>query len=92
MAKNIIRHVFGIALILAMIVLGTHTVACAHAHAYDEDHCQVCHIGHAAIPQPAVQVAAQVPVQSARFVPAENSAPELQRVRALSSPRAPPTA
>ena len=29
----------------------------AHADGSDDRHCQVCHIGHAAIPKPAAQVA-----------------------------------
>jgi hypothetical protein len=92
MAKRIARRLLAVAVVLAVLALGTHAVAFAHAHAYDEDHCQVCHIGHAAIPQPAMHVAMQAPAPIARFVTAETSAPDLEPVRTLSSPRAPPAA
>ena len=92
MAKRIARRLLAVAVVLAVLALGTHAVAFAHAHAYDEDHCQVCHVGHAAIPQPAVHVAMQAPAPIARFVTAEGSAPDLEPVPTLSSPRAPPAA
>jgi hypothetical protein len=92
MAKSVIRRLFGIVLILAVSALSTHAVTHWHPHAYDEEHCQVCHVGHAAIPQPAAAVAAQAPAPVARFAPAENSTPDLETVRTLSSPRAPPAA
>jgi hypothetical protein len=92
MAKRITMRLLAAALILALIALGTHAVAHVHAHVSDEEHCQVCHIGHAAIPKPSVQVAAQMLVLMARFVPAEDSAPDLKTVCTLSVPRAPPAA
>jgi hypothetical protein len=90
--KNTIRRFFAIALILSVLALGTHAVAFAHAHAYDEDHCQACHFGHAAIPQAAVQVAVEAPAPISRFVPDENSAPDRKLVPTARTPRAPPVA
>jgi hypothetical protein len=90
MAKRITLRLLAIALILTVCALGTHAVAHAHANAYDEQHCQVCHIGHAAVPQPAVQSAVQAPVLVARFALVEQSTPDLEPVRTLSIPRAPP--
>ncbi len=90
MAKRITLRLLAVALILTVCALGTHAVAHWHGHAYDEQHCQVCHIGHAAIPQPAVQSAIQAPLPVARFALAEQSTPDLEPVRTLSIPRAPP--
>jgi hypothetical protein len=90
MTKRQILRVLAIALILSVGALGTHAVSHWHAHAYDEEHCQVCHIGHAAIPQPAIQVAAHAPLPVVRFVAAEGFTPDLEAARTLSIPRAPP--
>jgi hypothetical protein len=90
MAKRITLRLLAIALILTVCALGTHAVAHWHGQSYDEEHCQVCHIGHAAVPQPAVQSAVQAPVLIARFALDEQSTPDLEPVRTLSIPRAPP--
>jgi hypothetical protein len=90
MAKRTTLRLLAIALILTVCALGTHAVAHWHGQAYDEEHCQVCHIGHAAVPQPAVQSAVQAPVLVARFALVEQSTPDLEPVRTLSVPRAPP--
>ncbi|MGD1210564.1 MAG: hypothetical protein ABR973_04300 [Candidatus Acidiferrales bacterium] len=90
MRKRIALRLLAVALILTVSALGTHAVAHAHADAYDEQHCQVCHVGHAAIPQPAVQATVQAPAPIARFALAEQSTPDLEPVRTLSIPRAPP--
>jgi hypothetical protein len=92
MTKSIIRKLFGIALILAVTALAAHAVTHWHAHAYDEEHCQVCHVGHAAIPQSKVAVLAQGPSPVARFISCEDSSPDLEAIRTSSSPRAPPAA
>jgi len=90
MTKRLSRHLLAVALVLAVGALGTHVVAHWHGHACDEQHCQVCHIGHAAIPQPAVQATVQAPAPIARFALAEQSVVDLETVRTLSIPRAPP--
>ena len=90
MAKRLSWHLLAIALILGVSALGTHAVAHWHAASYDEQHCQVCHVGNAAIPQPAAQSAIQAPVLVARFALAEQSTPDLEPARTLSIPRAPP--
>ena len=43
-----------------------------HGHASDEQHCQVCHVGHVAVPQPAAQMEMRRPSPVARFAAAEN--------------------
>jgi hypothetical protein len=90
MAKRISLRLLGIALILAIGLLGLHAAIDWHAHAYDEQRCQTCQIAHAAAPQSAVQVVAQAPAPIARFAPAEESTPEIKAFRTLSIPRAPP--
>lgn len=90
MAKRISRYLLAGVLVLAVFALGTHAAAHWHAHDYDEQHCQICHVGHAAAPQPVVQASVQAPVPIARFAPSEHFAPDLEAVRTLSIPRAPP--
>ena len=90
MTKRIAKRLLTVAAILALAALSTHAVSHWHDHAYDEDHCQVCHVGHAAIPQAPAQVAVQVAAPIARITLAEEFAPNLEFVYTLSIPRAPP--
>lgn len=90
MTKRIARRLLTVAAILALAALSTHAVSHWHNRAYDEDHCQVCHVGHAAIPQAAVQVAMQSAAPIARLAVSEEFAPDLDFVGTLSIPRAPP--
>jgi hypothetical protein len=88
--KRITRGLLTVATILALAALSTHAVSHWHVQTSDEDHCQVCHVGHAAIPQPAAQVAAQAPTQVAHVTLDNESAPHLDFVGTPSIPRAPP--
>lgn len=88
--KRIANRLLALAAILALSILATHAVAHWHIHAYDEDNCQVCHVGHAAIPQTAAQVVEQAGARTARLTVAEDSAPRIEFVGTLSIPRAPP--
>jgi hypothetical protein len=90
MTKRIAKRLLTVAAILALAALSTHAVSHWHSHAYDEDNCQVCHVGHAAIPQAAAQVAVQAATPIARVALAEEFAPNLEFVYTLSIPRAPP--
>ncbi|MDR3720312.1 MAG: hypothetical protein P4L00_01830 [Candidatus Acidoferrales bacterium] len=90
MAKRTTNRLLAIVVVLALALLATHAVSHWHTHAYDEDHCQVCHVGHAAIPQPAAQVAVQLAVPTARIALAANFAPDLDFAGTPSIPRAPP--
>lgn len=90
MTKRIAKRLLAVAVVLAMALLATHAVAHWHIHAYDEDHCQVCHVGHAAISQTAAQVVEQATSPTARLTLAEESAPRLDFVVTPSIPRAPP--
>ena len=88
--KQAIRRLLAVAAILAVALLATHAVSHWHLHAYDETHCQVCHIGHVAIPQPAVQAVLQPPRPIAALRIAEEFSPHLDFVGTVSIPRAPP--
>lgn len=90
MGKRVGLRLLGIALILAVGLLGLHAAIDWHAHADDEQRCQVCQIAHAAAPQSAVQVVVQAPFPIARFTPAKDSRPNIETFRTLSIPRAPP--
>ena len=89
-SASLARRLLAVAALLALALLATHAVAHWHDHAYDEDHCQVCHTGYAAIPQAVPQVAAQAPVLVARFAIGDASAPPFDFVGTPSIPRAPP--
>src|SRR5277367_3691615 len=84
MAKRSTNRLLAVAVVLALALLATHAVSHWHTHAYDEDHCQVCHVGHAAIPQASAQVAVQAAAPIARIVLAEEFAPNFEFVYTLS--------
>ena len=79
-----------VAAVLALAALSTHAVAHWHAHSFDEVHCQVCHVGHAAIPQAAAQVVEHAAAPTARLTLAKELAPRIDFVGTPSIPRAPP--
>ena len=84
------RILFAIALILCVCVMGAQAVGHWHDNPLDEQHCQICHIGHVVIPQSAIQGAVQSPLPVTRFLPADEAGDNLDPVRTLSIPRAPP--
>jgi hypothetical protein len=90
MTKRIANRLLTVAAVLALALLATHAVSHWHTNAYDEDHCQVCHVGHAAIPQPAAEVAPQAPAPVASLAVGDESVGQLDFVGTLSIPRAPP--
>jgi hypothetical protein len=90
MVKQISRRVLAVALILTLGALATHALAHWHAQASNEQHCQICQVGHAAPPQAAAPVAIQAPVPVARFVLAEHFVSKLDPVYTPSNPRGPP--
>jgi hypothetical protein len=89
-AKRTARRVLAVVALLALALLATHAVSHWHNQSYDEDNCQICHVGNAAIPQPAPQVAIQAPMPVAHFAIDEDSAPRFDFVGTPSIPRAPP--
>jgi len=90
MAKRITRIFLAMALVLAVGALGVHAAVHFHGNPSDEQHCQICHVGHSAIPQPSIPVAGQAPLPIARLTLAETITPAVGAGRALSIPRAPP--
>jgi hypothetical protein len=90
--KPIAIRLLALPLILAVFVLGTQAVSHSHDISHDEDHCtcQVCHVGHAAIPQPTAQAQITAPLLIARFTPAEASSLLPQPADISCIPRAPP--
>jgi hypothetical protein len=90
MTKRITYRLLSAVAILALALFATHGVSHWHTHAYDEDHCQVCHVGHAAIPQAAAQVVEHTATPTTRLTLAEEFAPRIDFVLTPSIPRAPP--
>jgi len=91
--KPIAIRLLALPLILTVFALGAQAVSHSHGFSHDEDHCtcQVCHVGHAAIPQPTAQAQITAPLLIARFAPAEASSLLSEPTDIQSSPRAPPT-
>jgi hypothetical protein len=92
MPKNPGKRLLAVALVLATLTLGVQVVAHFDGNSHDEDHCtcQICHIAHAAVPQPAAQTQIQAPMQVARFSASERSLVTGEPANILSIPRAPP--
>ncbi|MGH9770743.1 MAG: hypothetical protein ACRD4Q_03440 [Candidatus Acidiferrales bacterium] len=83
-SKKTAIRVLAITMMLAVCALSTQAVGHWHDNPYEEAHCQICHIGHATVPQPALQAEMQAPVPVARFAPTEESPRSL---RSTSFPR-----
>ena len=77
-------RLLAIRLIFTFAAFAAHAASHWHAQAYDDAHCQACHVGHAAIP--ATQLAAQRAAPVGRFAPLEAFTPDLESVRTLSVP------
>ena len=92
MARRYSLRLLALPLILAVVTLSVQVVAHYDGDGHDEAHCtcQVCHIGHAAVPQPGAQAQIEIPLQANRFSPAENSASRIEFAGSPSIPRAPP--
>ena len=92
MSKRISLRLIAAPLILAVFILGVQVVAHFDGNSHDEAHCtcQVCHIAHAAIPQPATQAQVEVPLSVARLALSEWQTSTIEVASILSIPRAPP--
>ena len=92
MSKRLSLRLIAAPLILAVFILGVQVVAHFDGNSHDEAHCtcQVCHIAHAAVPQPAAQAQIQIPLRITRFAPSEAAASSIESACVLSIPRAPP--
>jgi hypothetical protein len=90
MKTRITSRLLAVALILSVGLFAMQTAGHWHGHESDEQHCQVCHVGHVAVPQPAAQVALLAPVPVARFVGANEKTVQLETLSTHRIPRAPP--
>jgi hypothetical protein len=90
MPKRIAIRLLAVALVLLVGLFAMQAAGHWHEHSSDEQHCQVCHIGHAAVPQPAAQMGVGTPVAVARFAFTENQKVSLDPVCSHRIPRAPP--
>jgi hypothetical protein len=90
MPKRIAIRLLAVALILSMGLFAMQAAGHWHEHSSDEQHCQVCHIGHAAIPQPTAQVGVGTPVAVTRYAASEKQKVSLDPVCSHRIPRAPP--
>jgi hypothetical protein len=92
MSKRLSLRLLAVSLILAVFVLGLQVVAHFDGNSHDEAHCtcQICHIAHAAIPQPAAQTQIQAPLWVSAFHNFEQSPTTVESASSLSIPRAPP--
>ena len=92
MRIKLVKRQLVVPLMLAVFSLETQAVVHSHGASDDEDHCtcQVCHLGHVAIPQPASHTQIEAPVVSARFAPDEILSPSPECPDVVSIPRAPP--
>jgi hypothetical protein len=92
MAQKPRSRILAVVLLLAVCAFGVQAASHWHDLSHDEDHCtcQLCHVGHVAIPQPAghVQIESALPV--ARFIPIEKLSLGAEALVIQSSPRAPP--
>ena len=92
MLRRIPIRLLAVPLILAVLILGVQVAAHFDGNSHDEAHCtcQVCHVAHAAIPQPAAQTQIQVPLPVVAFAAFEQSSSTVESASTPSIPRAPP--
>jgi hypothetical protein len=90
MPKRIVLRLLAVVLILSVGCFAMQVAGHWHGHASDEQHCQICHVGHTAVPQPTAQVAKQPPAPIARLASTENQEFHPEPVCDHSIPRAPP--
>ena len=90
MPKRIAIRLLALVLVLSVGLFAMQAAGHWHENSSDEQHCQFCHVGHAAVPQPAAHIDMGMPVAIARFAVAENQKITLDPVYGHRIPRAPP--
>jgi hypothetical protein len=90
MRNRLTSRLLALALILCVGTLAVQTAGHWHGHESDEQHCQVCHVGHIAVPQPVAQIAVLAPAPISRFSAPQESAAHFEVVATHRIPRAPP--
>jgi hypothetical protein len=84
------KRLIAILLMLSVCVFVAQGINHFHEHSADEQHCQVCHIGHAAIPRPAALSLAAAHFPIARYAFTAPAPPETEAEFSQRIPRAPP--
>ena len=90
MPKRIAIRLVAVALMLSVGLFAVQAAGHWHGHESDEQHCQVCHVGHIAVPQPVAQMELLAPVPVARFAAADEKTIPSETLRTHRIPRAPP--
>jgi hypothetical protein len=91
-SKKLSIRLLAVPLVLAVFALSAQVAAHFDGNSHDEAHCtcQVCHVAHAAIPQPAAHTQVEIPLQAAISAAFEQPASAVESADTLSIPRAPP--
>jgi hypothetical protein len=84
------KRLIALLLMLAVCVFVAQGINHFHEHSADEQHCQVCHIGHSAIPRPAAQPLATSNFPIARYAFTAPAPPQTEVEFSQRIPRAPP--
>lgn len=90
MRPSATKRILAILLMLSVCAFVAQGVNHTHTDGSDERHCQVCHIGHAAIPKPAAQPLSSSQFPIARFAQVRELPLEIEAVFTQRIPRAPP--
>jgi hypothetical protein len=92
MTKRHPLRLLAIPLILAVFVLSVQVAAHFDGNSHDEAHCtcQVCHVAHAAVPQPNAPAQIEIPVRLTIFAAFAQSWSTADSASTPSIPRAPP--
>jgi hypothetical protein len=90
MRTRLTSRLLAVALILSVGLFAMQAAGHWHGHESDEQHCQVCHVGHVAVPQPVAHMKLLAPVPVARFAAADEKTIPGETLRTHRTPRAPP--
>lgn len=84
------KRILALLVMLSVCAFIAQGVNHSHADGSDERHCQVCHVGHSAIPKPAAQPLSTAQFPVVRFAQLGELAPTVETVFTQRIPRAPP--
>jgi len=95
LGRNFVRHIttrrlLTLLLTLSVCVFIAQGVNHWHADGADEQHCQVCHASHTAVPRPVIQAITKAPFPVARFAGFRELLFDFEPVFTQRIPRAPP--
>ncbi|MGA8037107.1 MAG: hypothetical protein WA823_12150 [Candidatus Acidiferrales bacterium] len=84
------KRILALLVMLSVCVFIAQGVNHSHADGSDDRHCQVCHIGHAAIPKPAAQSLSTSQFPVVRLALFNTLPPSVEPIFTQQIPRAPP--